>query len=115
MIPSTAPTNRLSLVSFLCALLTVLSFCTGLAPIPLSAWVCYPVAVLLALVAILSGVVALRQIRARGEKGRASALIGLWTGGLMLLAVLCFTSLTLLFFYYGADYLRTLWPQLLKP
>jgi hypothetical protein len=111
MRPSTAPTNRLSLVSFLAACLTVLSFCIGVAPIPLSAWVCYPAAMLLGLVALISGFTALRQIRTSGEKGRASALVGIGLGGLTILGVLCFTTLTVLFLTYGIDYLHSLWLQ----
>jgi hypothetical protein len=114
MILSSAPTNRLSLISFLCAMLTLFSFCIGLAPIPLSAWVCYPVAVLLGLVALITGFTSLRQIRTSGEKGRASALLGIGIGGLTILAVICFTTLTFLFLYYGVDYLHANWP-LLKP
>jgi hypothetical protein len=56
----------------------------------------------------------LRQVRASGEKGRAMALVGIWTGALSILAVLCFTTLTTLFIYYGVDYISTIWPQL-KP
>jgi hypothetical protein len=112
MIPSTAPTNRLSLVSFLSAILTVISFCIGLAPfLPMTAPVCYPIAVLLGIVALVSGFTSLRQVRASGEKGRAMALIGIWTGVLSILAVICTTTLTILALYYGLDYLRTYWPQ----
>jgi hypothetical protein len=112
MISSSAPTNRLSLVSFLSAILTVLSFCIGFAPIPLTAWVCYPAAVLLGIVALASGFTSLRQVRASSEKGRAMALIGIWTGVLSILAVICTTTLTVLALYYGLDYFKTYWPQL---
>ena len=111
MIPSSAPTNRLSLLSFLSAFLTIASFCVGFAPIPMTAWVCYPSAVLLGMVALASGFTSLRQVRASGEKGRALALIGIWTGVLSILAVLCFTTLTVYFIYYGVDYLHNNWPQ----
>ena len=113
MIPSSAPTNRLSLLSFLSAVLTVISFCIGFAPfLPLTAPVCYPAAVLLGIVALASGFTSLRQVRASGEKGRAMALIGIWTGVLSILAVICATTLTVLTLYYGLDYLKTYWPQL---
>jgi hypothetical protein len=112
MISSSAPTNRLALISFFCAFLTLASFCIGFAPfLPLTAPVCYPVAVILGIVALALGFTSLRQIRADGEKGRAMALIGIWTGALTILAVLCFTTLTILFIYYGADYLKNNWPQ----
>ena len=112
MIPSSAPTNRLSLISFLSAFLTVSSFCIGFSPIPLTAWVCYPLAVLLGITALVSGFTSLRQVRASGEKGRAMALIGIWTGALSILAVICVTTVTFLALYYGLDYFKTYWPQL---
>ncbi|MCX6081522.1 MAG: DUF4190 domain-containing protein [Chloroflexi bacterium] len=123
MIPSTVSTkniqagssaNRLALVSFLFAALTFSSFCIGLLPIPLSAWVCYPAAILLGSAALLTGFRALQQLRARGQKGRGMALVGIWTGALTILAVLCATTLTFVFFFYGADYMNRLWLQL-KP
>ena len=112
MIRSTAPTNRLAILSFSAAFFTLGSFCVGLAPIPLTGWVCYPVAVVLGSAALLSGFRALRQVRASGEKGRALALIGMWTGILTILAVLCFTTLSFALVVYGADYLQRIWPQL---
>jgi hypothetical protein len=111
MIPSTAPTNRLALLSFLCAGLTLTSFCGGVVPIPLTAWVCYPGAVLLGCAALLTGFRALRQVRASGEKGRALALLGIWTGALTILAVLVFTALTVVILIYGAEAINTLWLQ----
>ena len=110
MIPSTAPTNRLAQLSFLCAALTFLSFCIGVSPIPLTSWVCYPTAILLGCAALLSGFKALRQVRASGEKGRGLALIGIWSGLLTILAVVCFTSLTVAFLYFGKEVLNTYWP-----
>ena len=114
MISSTAPTNKLALLSFISAFFTFSSFCLGVAPIPLTAWVCYPVAILFALVSLFSGISSLSQVRISGEKGRALALIGIWTGVLTSLAVVCFTTLTILLFYYGADYVWSLLPQI-KP
>jgi hypothetical protein len=112
MIPSTAPTNRLSLVSFFLAILTVIFFCIGFAPfLPMTAPFCYPAAVLTGAVALVSGVSSLRQVRASGEKGRAMALIGIWTGVLSILAVICATTMTVLILVYGLDYLKTYWLQ----
>lgn len=112
MLPSTAPTNRLALFSFFCAFLTLTSFCVGFAPfLPLTAPLCYPIAVFLGLVALALGFTSLRQIRTSGEKGRGMALISIWIGALTIFAVLCFTTLTVMFIYYGADYLNNNWPQ----
>jgi hypothetical protein len=104
-------TNRLASFSLLFAGLTLLSFCGGVAPIPLSALVCYPIAILLGLAAFFSGWMALRQIRTTAEAGRWLAWLGLGLGALIILAVLCLSALTGLALYYGADTLKTLWPQ----
>ena len=111
MISSTAPTNKLAMLSFISAFFTLSSFCVGVVPIPFTAWVCYPAAVLFGVVALFSGALALRQIQVSGEKGRAMAQLGIWTGVLTILAVLCFTAVTILLFYYGADYIWSLLPQ----
>jgi predicted membrane protein len=112
MFPPTAPTtNRLAQLSFLCAVLTFLSFCLGLDPfLPLSSWVCYPAAILLGCVALLSGFMALRQLRVSGEKGRGLALLGMWSGALTMLAVVCFATFGLAFLYFGKQVLNTYWP-----
>ena len=109
-----AKTNRLAMLSFMLAALTFSFFCVGLAPIPLTAWVCYPAAMLLGCAALLTGFRAVRQVRASGEKGRFLAWAGIWAGLLTMLAVLCATSLSLVFLYYGAQTINNLWPQL-KP
>lgn len=111
MISSSAPTNRLAILSFTSAFITLGSFCVGLAPIPLTAWVCYPGALLFGSIALWSGFRALGQVRSSGEKGRAMALIGLWTGSLTIMAVACFTTITFLVFFYGIDYLQQVWQQ----
>ncbi len=89
------PTNRLAVLSLAAAVLTIFSFCGGVAPIPLTGWFCYPSAIFLGLIALLTGIPALRQIRASGERGRGMALIGAWLGGLTVLATICAIVLTI--------------------
>ena len=91
---STPPTNRLAVVSLCCALLTVLSFCIGAAPIPTTGWVCFPAAIIFGAAALVSGILALRGIRSNGENGRFMAQTGIWLGGLTTLATLCAVTLT---------------------
>jgi len=86
---TTPPANRLAIASLVSALLTVLSFCIGAAPIPLTGWVCFPAALLLGATALGSGAAALHSIRQSGEGGRWMALVGVWLGGLTMLAMLC--------------------------
>ncbi len=92
------PTNRAAIISTIAALLTLASFCTAVAPIPLTGYVCYPTAALLGLVALVTGIRSLAQIRSSKENGRVLALIGIWTGGIALAAALCAATLGILLF-----------------
>lgn len=103
--------NRLAAYSLIAALLTILSFCIGFAPfLPLTALVCYPAAVILGIISLVTGFRALRQMRISGESGRWMALAGIWVGSFAILAVLCATTLTLATLLLSADYLQTLRP-----
>ena len=92
---TTPPTNQFAILSFALALLTIFSFCIGWAPfLPMTSLVCYPAAILLGLLALITGIAALRSIRVTGENGRGMALAGAWLGGLTILVVICATILT---------------------
>jgi FtsH-binding integral membrane protein len=104
------PTNRIAIYSLGAALLTVISFCIGFAPIPMTAPFCYPTAVILGIVALVAGFRALKQMRTSGENGRWLALTGIGVGGVSILAVICASTISLLILYYGVDYLQTVWP-----
>lgn len=86
---ATIPTNTNAIISLSSAILTVISFCVGIAPIPLTGLVCFPVSAILGIAALATGLVSLRQIRASEEKGRTLALFGAWVGGLTMLVGLC--------------------------
>lgn len=107
-----SPLNSRAILSFLLAALTVISFCIGVAPIPLTALVCYPAAILLGLASLWMGSTALREVRHKGERGRRLALVGMWSGGLVMLAVLVFVVISAMLFPYFLDYLRQVWEQL---
>ncbi len=106
------PTNRLATYSLGAALLTVISFCLGFVPIPMTAPICYPAAIILGIVALVTGFRALKQMPVRDENGRWLALTGIWVGGLSILAVFCAATFSLLMLYYGLEYLQTVWPTL---
>ena len=90
------PTSRLAILSLVLAGLTIFSFCVGWAPfLPLTSVVCYPAAILLGGAALISGFAALRRMRSSAENGRGMALIGIWLGGLTILATICFIALTI--------------------
>ena len=83
------PVNRNAVISLIAGILTLLSFCTAVAPIPLTGYVCYPSAAILGLIALTTGITSLAQIKVRKENGRGYALIGVWVGGLAAVASLC--------------------------
>ena len=91
-------TNTNSIISLFSAILMVISFCVGIAPIPLTGLVCYPISAVLGIAALSTGLVSLRQIRTSGEKGRTLALFGAWVGGLAMLASLCILTAGILLF-----------------
>ncbi len=80
------------------AVLTALSFCTAVAPIPFTGYVCYPAAAVFGLVALVYGVAALMQIRTTREEGRTHALIGIWVGVIALVAAACAIGVGILLF-----------------
>ncbi len=89
----TRPVDTWAVVSLAAAGLTLLSFCGGVAPIPLTGFVCFPAAAGLGIVALAAGMRALRRIRRSGEAGRTFALIGTGIGGLTLLSTICLVAL----------------------
>jgi hypothetical protein len=95
MAETSLPTSRLAIVSLSAAVLTLFSFCGGVAPIPLTGWVCFPAAIFLGLVALVSGLAALRRTRNDAENGRWMALTGIILGGLTIFATLCAVTLTI--------------------
>ncbi len=87
---SQAPSvNRWSVISLGAAILSIGSFCGGIAPIPLTGFVCFPSAFALGLVALASGLWALHRIRLTADRGRGLAITGAGVGGLVLAALTC--------------------------
>ena len=87
--PPSLPLNRNAVISAVAAFFTLISICVAVAPIPLTGYVCYPAGAILGLVALLTGITALAQLRNRKETGRGYALIGIGIGALALMASLC--------------------------
>ncbi len=96
--PGDIPTNRSALISLVAAILTLLSFCTAVVPIPFTGYVCFPATTIFGLVALIIGLISLWQIRSSRESGRGYALIGVGVGGLTILVALCATSVGILLF-----------------
>ena len=104
-------TNKLALLSFAAAGLTLFTLCVGVIPIPFSAWLCFPLALILGVIALSSGSRAIRQVRKSGEKGRRLAMLGIWAGLLVILVVTCLTAFNLVLVYFGVDAIIGIWHQ----
>lgn len=109
---SFSPINRQALISLLLAVLALLSFCTGAAPLPITALFCYPSSLLLGIGALWMGVKALQQIRQSDENGRALAKIGIWIGSLTILFVICAVTLVIILGPYLINIIQETWQQL---
>lgn len=81
--------NRAAIFSLIATILSVLSFCTAVAPVPFTGYVCFPASAVLGIVALISGQIALRQMRSKPDNGRAFALAGTIVGGLAAAATAC--------------------------
>ncbi len=103
---SSLPMNRNAVISMVAAILTVLSFCTAVAPIPLTGWVCYPAAFACGLVALVTGMASLAQIRSSQEEGRSYAIIGITVGALSIVGTACAVALGIAFFPRFVSFLK---------
>lgn len=108
----TATFNRRALTSFGISLLAIISLCAGFAPIPLTAFVCYPTSILLGVVAFVMGISSVRQMRVSQEDGKTLAWISIWIGGFVILLTICFITLGILLWPYVSEFLRQLWQQM---
>ena len=106
------PINRKALISLLIGVLALLAFCAGILPIPFTILLCYPPGILLGIVSLILGFQSLREIRQNGERGRALALIAMWSSGLMILAAVCLIVSGILLLPYLTDFLQKIWEQI---
>ena len=93
-----SPVNRNAAISAAAAFFTLISICIAVAPIPLTGYVCYPAAAILGVVALLTGITALAQLRDRKETGRGYALIGIGIGAPAVLGSLCAMGIGIMLF-----------------
>jgi Domain of unknown function (DUF4190) len=84
-----SPINNQSILSLVFGILTILSFCTGLSPFPLTSIICFPTSFLLGILALVFGTISLNRIRRLNESGRPMAWIGILIGGFAFLCMIC--------------------------
>jgi len=102
--------NRFAIISFVCACATLLSFCMGLLPIPFTAVICYPLAAVTSLAALISGGISFRQIQMNGERGQWLAWVGIGVGALTLIAVVCLSVLAVSLYPYIQKFIQEMLP-----
>jgi hypothetical protein len=81
--------NKHSIISLVLGILTVLSLCVGLAPVPGTGFVCFPAGMLLGMLALILGFVALNRIKRHEQAGHSMAWTGIVIGGAVFLCILC--------------------------
>ena len=106
------PFNRKALTAFILSIISVLAFCIGLLPVPLTILFCYPPGILLGIASFVLGMQALRAIHDTGERGRVLALIAMWISGLVILATLCVIVSGILLWPYIFEFIKSTWNQL---
>jgi hypothetical protein len=97
------PANRPAIISFILAVLTILSFCAGWLPIPFTGFICLPMSVLLGVSALILGLVSLNQIRKSNESGSPLAWIGIVIGGFVFISMLCVLIAIIALFVFSPD------------
>jgi uncharacterized membrane protein len=97
------PINKHSIISLILGLLTALSFCGGMMPIPLTGFVCFPTSFLLGLSALIYGAVSLRKIKKHNESGHSMAWSGIIIGGFIFFCILSVVVAIISLFIFAPD------------
>lgn len=101
--PSSPSTNRHSIISLVLGILTMLTMCGGMVPIPFTGFICFPASVLLGLSALIFGITSLSTIRKTNESGKPMAWTGILIGGLVFLCMLCMVLAIASLFIFSPD------------
>jgi len=87
--PGRSQLNNHSIISLLLGVLTFITFCIGWLPFPFTGMICFPVSLLLGILALIFGMISLSKIRRHNESGRPLAWTGIIIGGFVFLCMLC--------------------------
>lgn len=91
--PSTR-TNVLSIISLAAGILGFLGICLGI--IPFFGWVCSGIGGLFGVVALVTGLIGMNQVRKDAGKGKGMAIAGIVLGALTVLGICLSVIITLL-------------------
>jgi hypothetical protein len=98
-----SPINKQSILSLVFGILTILSFCMNWFPIPFTEIICIPTSLLLAILALVFGVLSLNRIRKHNESGRPMAWIGIMIGGFVFMCLMCMIVTIVYFFIFAPN------------
>jgi hypothetical protein len=97
------PINNQSILSLVFGILTIVSFCTGMFPVPFTGFICFPTSFLLGILALVFGAVSLNRIRRQNESGSPMAWMGIILGGVIFLCVMCMIVAFASLFIFSPD------------
>jgi hypothetical protein len=100
--------NRKAMIGFVLSIFALLAFCVGLVPIPFTELICYPLAFLLGITALILGLISIRELRSDGKNGQPFAWFAAWAGGLTVLGMLCLMLAGVLIYPYASDVFQQL-------
>lgn len=101
--PPSPKTNSHSIISLILGILTLLTLCGGMVPIPFTGFICFPSSFLLGFLALTFGIVSLNTIRKRNETGHPMAWTGIILGGFVFLCMLCLFVAIISLFVFAPD------------
>ncbi|HEY5984153.1 MAG TPA: DUF4190 domain-containing protein [Anaerolineales bacterium] len=102
--------NQSAIISLAAGSLTWIAFCVGVAPVPFTGFVCFPGAALLSVVALIWGLKSLREIKSSDQRGRGLAIAGSVMGGSAILAEICLSIITVVFWSRLEQLLQSVHP-----
>jgi len=106
------PINRKAVLSAVASVLGLVALALDFIPVPFTFLVCYPASVLLGIVALATGITSLIEIGQTEEKGRTLAWIGIWVGGLTILATICLFALGVSLWPHIRALIQQFWHQI---
>ena len=104
-------TNRHSITSLILGILTVITLCGAMSPIPFTGFLCIPISFLLGLFSLIYGAISLNSIRRNNETGSFMAWTGILTGGLIFLCMVCMIVAVVSTFILSPDTIQPYIPQ----
>jgi len=97
------PTNKHSIISLILGILTLLTLCGGMVPVPFTGFICFPTSFLLGLLALIYGGISLNTIRKKNETGSIMAWMGIVSGGFIFLCMLCMVIAIVSLFVFAPE------------